>query len=342
MHRSFVSSCAAALVLSLCSASTGEEPAASSPSATLPQAPSLLHRAQWIDVSIADGRLLAKVLKYGHGRIATESAEDEENPERESLELGSEEQHIFFRYAHEEVDREFVIRVTDERIWEIEQRSLASGQLITLRQPATGCLSLTIQQGKHSKQFRGRTLWHLLLGESPECSSAVTKLLTTVRGDLDIDERLQTIRTELCKVEAKKVPDADWTKYVAELGAEDFGTRQQADRTLRQAGRPAMLYLSRLNTAELEAEQRLRIRRILADRAPEQDDSPQLAASLVNDHVGVWLNLLDTDTAGQQERALARLEELVGRVPSINLKGTAHERRRQIASAMERYADVHR
>jgi hypothetical protein len=101
-----------------------------------------------------------------------------------------------------------------------------------------------------------------------------------------------------------------------------------------------MLYLSRLNPIELEAEQRLRIRRILAEQAAEHDDSPQTAAALVNNHVGVWLNLLDTDQDAQQAKALSRLQELVGRVPSINLKGTALERRAQIASAMQRYGDV--
>ncbi len=335
MPRSKTASYLAALIATLLSAPLSAEEQSSSSST-----PSLLTRAKWIDFAIADGRLLAKVLRYGQGRVTSESADAEGNEIRECLELGCEDGHVHLLYSREQAQGEFVLRVVDERGWEVDQRIAATGEQISVRQTERGGLTLSIQNQKQTHSFRGATVWHLLLGESEPCREALVRILGTIRPDWNLAANLNDIRSELVTASKPDQPHAEWSKLVAQLSAEDFSLRQEADRALRASGRPVLVYLSRLNQADLDAEQRLRIRGILGGMATERDDNAQMAADLVRDDVGVWLNLLDTEDQHQQEKALTRVQELVGRTPTINLKAAPMERRAQIATAKERYSEA--
>ncbi len=174
---------------------------------------------------------------------------------------------------------------------------------------------LVLTVGNDAPQvYRAATIWHLLLGHPEACRRHLLPLLMEFRADWELDRFGMALETEVLRAAEKtKWPDrARWPALVKELGNNDYAQREYADSQLRAAGPVVLEYLQQLNLKELDWEQAVRIRRIIASLAPREEETPeQVANSMVFDP-SVWLVLLERPDRLTRRAAAKQLERLLG------------------------------
>lgn len=282
--------------------------------AAAPPPENLLQRANWVRPEICDGRLVVQNLRAGQARIA-QKPENEDLP-RQMLALECDDVRITLRYEAEDERGAWNLTVTNER--EVTLQRLTFGDEpgeITFRQPLEGDVKLNIRDQHGSHEYAARSLWRLLLGGDSRCREQTVALLEGLWPRLNLATRISEARQALLQMAtgSQTTQEDRWTRWIEQLGDESYAVRQAADRRLRDAGRPAAVFLGRLNLAELDAESRLRIRRILADAADDSGDTPQRIALLVEDDSLVWLRLLESTDAAHRAQAREKLMSLTQR-----------------------------
>ena len=121
-------------------------------------------------------------------------------------------------------------------------------------------------------------------------------MLEGARTDWNITAMTRAAEEELVKMSAtaQKPDRRQWAVWVDQLSDPVYRHREKADEKLRQAGPVVLGYLTRLDMRRLDAEQQIRIRRMVRDLSAQQgEDTPQsIAAMLIGDPF-VWLALLE-------------------------------------------------
>lgn len=211
---------------------------------------------------------------------------------------------------------------------------------IEFHQRPNRSLVLIVGAEGERREVRAATLWYLLLAEPTLCREHLGPLLELLRDDWRLFETAKAIESGMCEaVERQRLPDRHrWADLVEALASDEFGTRQAADRALRQAGRVAVPYLESLPAPSLDAEQRFRIRRIIT--AVALGDSEDTAASMSLLAAGdprAWLALLDHQDPSRRQMAYEQLVELLDEPIAFDPAGTAAERRIQVEELRRRF-----
>lgn len=206
------------------------------------------------------------------------------------------------------------------------------GARVYFKQEPEGDIEFSWQEGDEKLAWKGPTLWHLCLAHPHVCRSELAPLLKLVRPQGDLTEEAAAVEQALLSAALRQRTDhsARWRQLVGELAHDDFARRRSADRALRTAGLAVAPFLRGLDDQALDAEQRLRVRRILyhLTRFDEADTPSRAALWLVGDQ-DVWLSLLARDDASVRRTAAAELERLLGRTINFDPAADAATRSRQ-------------
>jgi hypothetical protein len=181
--------------------------------------------------------------------------------------------------------------------------------------PSTRLL-LRLGTDEKQREFRAETIWHLLIIEPEAASKHLLPLLEILRPDWPLRQQAAEVEELLIALaESYQPPNSQrLDQLIAQLGDDQFGRRQEAERNLRESGPAILPYLKGLASEQLDAEQRFRIRRIIRGfvAAAVEDEPAQVARRLQNDRA-IWLALLSRPQRDKREAAARHLRKLLGR-----------------------------
>lgn len=182
------------------------------------------------------------------------------------------------------------------------------------------------------RSYRAESIWHLFLLEPAVCRERLAPLLRSVHREIDFAKTAVEVEENLVRTAASSVPDQKrWSEWVDRLGDSRFTVREAADRQLRAEGRVVFAYLSHLDVARLDAEQRYRVQRILQSLSNTGNDETvaQIANWLSGDAV-TWLALLSSDNPTTRRVAAQRLAGVTEIPIRFDPDGTVPERQKQV------------
>lgn len=287
-------------------------------------------RMDMVQASIVSGRIVVKVLRPRSAPFEVSTAAGSESL---VLRLSGGESLVKYQKSSPEEEISFEISGKRVRLLRLGRGGGSSLVPVEFQQPAEGMLSLTTGNGPQRRVYVAEGLWHLWFAEPEVCRQHVAPLLAMINGDWDLPAfgaEIERALTEMAGSQA--APDRRrWAALVAQLGSERFSQREAADRQLRSFGRMVASYLEHLDPARLDAEQRLRIRRILRSVSSDQaDESPeQVAAALAGDPA-VWLALLARESESTRRLALERLSRLLDEPIAFDPAADARTRQTQL------------
>jgi hypothetical protein len=295
----------------------------------------LLVRARHVRLGVVQGRIQLASSQMGHESLNCST--DPENDIREQLSFAAEKPgaaKLSYLYTDPRqrlrVDVQAVSDVTINR----EPRGHSDIASVRLRQPSAGELTLKIDAQDTVQEFAAPSLWHLLLAEPEFCGGYLLPILHSLRPDWRLDaEAARVEHALLAAVRSGQMPDTlHMEQLVRQLRHPRFSQRQAADRQLRGMGQMAVGFLSRLDEASLDVEQRTRVRQICQSLQIADDDTPDRVAAWLAEDRRVWLALLERDALYTRQLAANRLGILLGEPLAFDPRAPAAERR----------ADLHR
>ena len=182
-------------------------------------------------------------------------------------------------------------------------------------QPAHGEITVVVESAGDEETYATKSLWHLMIAQPEIYQRHLVPVLKHLRSDWQLVETADSIRETMVRASGSDpFPDPDrWPRLVAELGHRQFVARRSAERELLRSGQPALAFLRCLDQRQLDAEQRMRVRRIMTTLSVSSDDTPdRVAGWLVNDAT-VWVHFLSSHDAQHREVAARHLTRLLGR-----------------------------
>ena len=204
---------------------------------------------------------------------------------------------------------------------------------VEFEQAPAGPLVLSVGPKEQRQVYRAASLWHLLIAHREVCQQHLVPLLRLLHREWDLGKMLQEVEAILLSPAAgRDLPDRRrWAALVEQLGDSRFSEREAADRQLREAGRAVVPYLRQLDSSRLDAEQRYRIRRILA-ALEETDDlqSPEQVAAWLSGDPAIWLSYMAHDDEPARRLAASRLESLLGKPVCFDPAADPATRARQL------------
>lgn len=163
-----------------------------------------------------------------------------------------------------------------ERCWDVELLRRPHGQspttFVWLLQREHEPLVLHV---KHDK-YQAQSLWQLWQQQPAVCREHLLPILNALRPDWNVAEQaaemnqLQT-RLTLANTSANI---ATWQTWVDQLASDRALVREHAYRELQTARPAVLIFLRKLPAPQLDAEQRLRVQKLLATGQRDEEDTP--------------------------------------------------------------------
>ena len=238
------------------------------------------------------------------------------------------EEHLLIRAAGNESVLTYVQPTPQQRITveiyansnrvriRIEPQGTGTAVPVEFTQPAVGPLTLTVGIKGGQREYRGASLWHLFIAHGKVCRESLAPLLALIDARNDAAKMAGEIEEGLVEMaRVQESPDRRrWDGLVAQLHDEKYARREAADRELRASGRSVLGYLQRLDPSRLDAEQKFRIRHIVAALAESDGiDTPDRVASWLAGDPVVWLGMLSHDSEPVRRLAARQLGGLLDR-----------------------------
>ncbi len=286
-------------------------------------------RQTWVQLGMVSGRVL---LKSNRGIQTSTSSHSGQRRERLSLRAAGTDPVLDYDLATpaEEITVRFSAanRLDIRRVPKVE----SDAALVEFHQPAAGPVSLKV--GKSDPQtYQAASLWHLFVQEPAVCRQRLMPLLNLLHSDWDLAKTGDEVEGLLLRMAgAGTLPDQSrWAELVRQLGDGRFAAREAADRRLREAGRSVVPYLQKLDPARLDAEQQLRIRRIVqALTTSSGDDAPEQLASWLSGDPAIWLAMLSRPEESTRRLAVRQLGALLGGPITFDPAADPQTRKKQI------------
>jgi hypothetical protein len=187
---------------------------------------------------------------------------------------------------------------------------------VEFTQPSYGPLSLTVGARQSQRVIHAASLWHLLIGHPEICRQHLLPLLQLIDSRWDPGKLAADLEEDLIQLAGSQdAPDRrHWDALVAQLRDERYTRREAADSQLRASGRIVIHYLRELDPTRLDAEQKFRVRRIIAALGDgEGSDTPDRVASWLAGDPSIWLGLLSRDSESTRRLAFQQLSSLVNK-----------------------------
>jgi hypothetical protein len=286
-------------------------------------------RQGWIRFELSSGRVVLKVVRQMGPLPGPISG-----TRRERLTIGPPGVDATIDYDLTTLEEALSIRFSAGSRMEIRRVPRADSKItpVEFDQPATGPVILRVG-AKDMREYRGASLWHLVLAEPVECRQWLLPLLNLLQPNWDLVKTGDEVRSVLLRMaEGGTRPDQkQWAQWVQQLGDDQFAKREAADRQLREAGRVVVSYLQQIEPGRLDAEQRFRIRRIInALTAASGDDSPEQVASSLFADPAVWLAMLSSPEESTRKTAARQLGAIRGGPVAFDPAADAETRKKQI------------
>jgi hypothetical protein len=303
----------------------------------------LLQRSHSMRLEIRNGHLRLSGLRPG--QRANLTLECSESRAKESLvvaDVGVDT--ASFSYAYLDAQQQWSVDV--QRSGQVLIQHQTNGKdgrrQIEYRQPGSGSVSLVVRDDVSTRTLTAPDLWRLLVIDREFCGQHLIPMLEKLRPGWRLDSFAQQIEQALLVRSATGRPlDRQVLgELIRDLGHPEFRRRQTAEFRLRRLGHQAASYLRHVDTGNLSAEQRYRLRQILrALDGPDQDTPERVAAWLIDDP-GTWVALLDRDDTERRLVAAAHLEKLLERPLDFDALAEEPERAEQLARLRTEFASV--
>lgn len=301
---------------------------------------SLLAKLQWVHFAIVGGRIHGIPSQFG-STVSTHSKDVlSGRSERIAVNVttGAPSVHYELTTKLEQV----VVDVSDTD--QVRIRRVAINQplepTVEFTQESPGLLVLALGEGADRQEFRAPGLWQLTLAQPDLCAKHLTPLLELLRPEWRILTTAEAVEETLFRwAQTRKLPDVSrWAALVDQLGADEFASRQHAERQLRRAGQTVLPYLQSIDGTSLSAEQRYRVRRLLSELAGVDDDNAERIATWLMTDPFVWLALLNREDEGRRRTAAEHLPVLLGAAIEFDPGADAATRARQWEALAKRVA----
>lgn len=200
-------------------------------------------------------------------------------------------------------------------------------------------LSLEVLQANLSKRLTGDTVWQLWIADATLCQTHLAPLCELLGIETPWAKFAQALEARLFHLaDAGQAHDqALWRVWLAELNDDRFAVREAADRQLRASGAALMPFLRRVDFNQLEAEQRYRLRRIMAGQPFEvAADSIESTAEWLADDPRIWVELLNRDDRARRATAARQVARLLESAIDFDADAAAEVRQRQLTALRER------
>jgi hypothetical protein len=249
--------------------------------------------SQWVRFGIVGGRITLQGVQVG----PIETGPNTPN-RKDHVNVRTENGDVALNYEWLNAKEQFTIEACggSRLIVRREPKDGPQGTTVEFAQLPQGKAVLTLVCEGRRQEFAAEGLWHLFLLYPEPARKHLAPLLQPLQPDWKLVETADAIEKELLRNAENGVAfeRSNWARWVAELGDDSFARREAADRALRAANPALLVYLERLDSTRLDAEQQFRIRRILeALSAKIDNDSPEQVASWMAGDTAVWLALLN-------------------------------------------------
>jgi hypothetical protein len=206
------------------------------------------------------------------------------------------------------------IGVSTGRVHIVQQPEAGADVLpVEFTQPPCGPLSLTVGAGQSQQAIHAASLWHLMIGYPEICRQHLLPLLQLIDSRWDPGKLAADVEEDLIQLAHSQDTDRHhWDALVVQLRDERYTRREAADRQLRACGPIVIHYLRQLDPARLDAEQKFRVRRIIAALdVSEGIDTPDRVTSWLAGDPSIWLGLLSRDSESTRRLAFQQLNSLL-------------------------------
>jgi len=206
-------------------------------------------------------------------------------------------------------------------------------------------ISLSLPGANKPRVLRAASIWHLLIVDEEDCRKEFLPMLESIRSDWRVARTARAAEDELVKMAAvsRKSDRTQWDAWIQQLGDPRWTRRDRAEHNLRDVGPAILGYLGRLNMVALDAEQKLRVRRIIRWLSAQTDeDTPEHVAWMLIEDPLVWLALLSRPEESTRQAAVQQLALLLNVPITIDPKAepasqakARDELRRQIEESVK-------
>jgi hypothetical protein len=293
----------------------------------------LLEQLRWVEFQVNSGRIVARSPYID--RSQTSSAGNKNRQERLSVNLTSGQPSLQYELRTPEELITITITEGDSFALRRESTSQEAGTALTFEQNPNQPLALEFSShdaNRPSRTLRGATLWHLLLADPDLCAEQLLPILQILRPDWNLAYRALRIEESLLRAAGRRSVQhrQRWQTLVDQLADEQFSKRQSAERQLRAVGPAILPFLQSLAFAELDAEQRSRVRRILSQLTFDNaEDAPAQVATWFIADVPAWFCLLNRADLETRQIAKAQLAQLLGNPLDFDPEASLEQRQRQ-------------
>lgn len=302
--------------------------------------PDLMQLLRWLQFRITSGQVVAHSPQFDRNTASTARGENDRQ-ERLSVTLVGGVPSLDYSLTGPEEEASIQLREGTTLVVERRWGPKDSPRKLDFQQNLGEPLVLTVDDLPRQATLHGATLWHLWLEDPEVCREYLQPVLKALRQDWDPQQTAERIEQSLLRAGTMhRVPDRRrWAEWVAELGHAEFSRRQQADRSLRQAGPALLPFLRGLDRDSLDAEQWYRVRQILLSlRDDQSEDTPSSVVAWLVADPQAWLAFLAREDASLRSLAWQHLKELL---PDERLEfdptGEPESRQRQLARLRARF-----
>ncbi|MDZ4780573.1 MAG: hypothetical protein SGJ19_10005 [Planctomycetia bacterium] len=261
----------------------------------------------------------------------------------ESLRFEQSERGTAMHYKLSSAERRLAIDALEHELTILHEH-LTNGEadeVVRFEQRPGQTLSFEVRTGDVTQQLHGDTVWHLWLHDPEICQRHLAPLCELLGMSLPWTKFTQALESKLFLLaDAGQAHDATlWRVWLSELKDDRFAVREAADRQLRSAGTALAPFLRRLDTKQLDAEQRYRLRRIMAEfELDEGADTVDSTAEWLADDPRVWLVFLVRPDAEKRRTAASQLERLLDSPITFDADAAEDVRASQLVELQARVA----
>jgi hypothetical protein len=274
-------------------------------------------RGQWVQFNIVGGRVNLQGAQVG----PIQTGPPVSTNRKDQLNIRTENGETSMTYEWLNAKDQFTIdacgsvRVCVRRV----PKNDPQGTTVEFAQKPQGKSVLTLETEGKQQVLAGDSLWHLFILYPDQARRYLAPLMQTLQPSWKLAETADAIEKELLRnADNTLVLDrSNWSRWVAQLGDENFARRQAADRALRAANPALLVYLQQLDFERLDAEQQFRIRRIIETLSVKiSSDTPEQVASWMTGDPEIWLAFLSRPDVATRRIAAKQLAAMLeGPIP---------------------------
>lgn len=289
------------------------------------------------------GNLRVLDLRLVNGRVICGPLEPPRN-QQHGTKNNSRSERLGFTCNGPAVSLHYELKLTD---WELNY-DIVNGREVTIRrtplaatdrlkvefhQPPEGPVVLRIDDGDTHRAFAAANLWLLLLDEPKYCAEKFVPLLEIIHPQWRVAQRVAALETSLLRTSstAAGYDTRQVLKLVRQLGDDTFMTRQSAQRQLAEAGPTVLPLLRQLDLADLDAEQRYRLKQVMRGLVDDDDDSNERLTMLMAGDPWTWLILMRRGDEAKRKFAYERLKSMLSTPIEFDPAASPEQRAAQLS-----------